>query len=82
MTLLVISQLLNVSLETGGMVADYDKIAEAEKLVGSNRLVFGSGMPLISPVYALGMLRDSSIPNLDKERILSKNAKKVFNLPD
>lgn len=71
----------NLYLETGGMVADYDKIAEAVDVVGAHRLLFGTGMPLVSPVYALGMVRDSAVPPMEKDRILSRNAKKVFNLP-
>jgi len=74
------AKIMNVYLETGGMVADYDKLAEALDIVGGHRLLFGSGMPLINPVYALGMVRDSAIPAIEKERILSRNARKVFNL--
>jgi len=70
----------NIRLEIGGMVADYDKLAEAVAAVGAHRLLFGSGMPLINPVYALGMVRDSSIPAMEKDRILSRNAVKQFNL--
>jgi predicted TIM-barrel fold metal-dependent hydrolase len=75
------AKIINVYLETGGMVADYDKLAEAVDLMGGYRLLFGAGMPLINPAYALGMIRDSSIPAMEKDRILSKNAKKVFKLP-
>lgn len=81
MAIALASKIPNVFLETGGMVADYDKLAEAVEVVGAHRLLFGSGMPLINPVYALGMVRDSSIAAPDKDRILSRNAKKVFNLP-
>ena len=70
----------NIRLETGGMVADFDKLAEAVAVVGAHRLLFGSGMPLINPVYALGMVRDSSVAPTDKDRILSRNAIKMFNL--
>ena len=63
------------------MVTDYDKLAEAAQVVGIHRLIFGSGMPLINPVYALGMVRDSAIPAVDKDRILTRNAKKLFNIP-
>jgi predicted TIM-barrel fold metal-dependent hydrolase len=70
----------NIRLEIGGLVADFDKLAEAVAVVGAHRLLFGSGMPLINPVYALGMVRDSSIPATEKDRILSRNAIKMFNL--
>lgn len=80
MALALASKITNVYLETGGMVADYDRLAEALEVVGGHRLLFGSGMPLINPVYALGMVRDSSIPATEKDRILSRNARKVFNI--
>jgi predicted TIM-barrel fold metal-dependent hydrolase len=80
MALALASNITNIYLETGGMVADYDKLAEAIEVVGGHRLLFGSGMPLINPVYALGMIRDSTIPPTEKERILARNARKVFNL--
>ncbi len=81
MAIALAAKIPNVYLETGGMVTDYDKLAEAVQVVGVHRLIFGSGMPLINPVYALGMVRDSAIPAMDKDRILSRNAKKLFNIP-
>lgn len=80
MALSLAAKIANVYLEIGGMVAEFDKLAEAVEVVGGHRLLFGSGMPLINPVYALGMVRDSSISAVEKDRILSRNAKKVFNL--
>ncbi|HEY3378850.1 MAG TPA: amidohydrolase family protein [Armatimonadota bacterium] len=80
MALSLAAKITNVYLETGGMAADYDKLAEAVEIVGAHRLLFGSGMPMVSPVYALGMIRDSSVGAIEKERILSRNARKVFNL--
>ena len=80
MALALAAKITNVYLETGGMVADFDKLAEAVDMVGAHRLLFGSGMPLVNPVYALGMIRDSAIPPTEKERILARNAIKVFAL--
>ena len=81
MAIALAAKIPNVYLETGGMVTDYDKLAEAAQVVAAvHRLLFGSGMPLINPVYALGMVRDSAIPAMDKDRILSRNAKKLFNI--
>lgn len=80
MALSLASEIVNIYLETGGMVADYDKLAEALDALGGHRLLFGSGMPLVNPVYAMGMIRDSAIPAIEKDRILGKNAVKVFNL--
>jgi predicted TIM-barrel fold metal-dependent hydrolase len=72
------AKIVNVYLEVGGMVADYDKLAEALQVVGVHRLVFGTGMPLVSPAYALGMVRDSAIGAAEKDRILARNAKSLF----
>ena len=80
MALSLAAKITNIYLETGGMVADFDKLAEAVEIVGGHRLLFGAGMPLINPAYALGMVRDSAIPPMEKDRILSRNARKVFNL--
>lgn len=80
MAISLAAKITNIYLETGGMVADYDKLAEALDVVGGHRLLFGSGMPMINPVYALGVVRDSSIPATEKDRILSRNARKVFNV--
>ena len=80
MAISLAAKFTNIYLETGGMVADFDKLAEALTIITGNRLLFGSGMPLVSPVYALGMMRDSSIPPVEKDRILSKNARRLFNL--
>ncbi len=81
MAISLASKIPSVHLETGGMVADFDKLAEALEVVGAHRLLFGSGMPLINPVYSLGMIRDSTIPAMEKDRILARNAKKLFNIP-
>lgn len=80
MALALAAKITNIYLETGGLYTDFDKLAEALEIVGGHRLLFGSGMPLINPVYSLGMVRDSSIPPAEKERILARNARKVFNL--
>lgn len=80
MALSLAEKSVNILLETGGLVADFDKFAEAVQTLGAYRLLFGTGIPLVNPVYALGMIRDSSIPVMEKDRILARNAKKVFNL--
>jgi len=80
MALSLAAKVTNIYLETGGVEADFDKFSEAIQALGAHRLLFGSGMPLVNPVYALGMIRDSAIPAIEKERIMIRNAKKVFNI--
>ena len=80
MAISLAAKITNIYLETGGMVADFDKLTEALTILTGNRLLFGSGMPLVNPVYSLGMIRDSSIPAIEKDRILAKNARRLFNM--
>jgi hypothetical protein len=70
----------NIHLEIGGIVADNGKLSEAVDTLGPHRIIFGSGMPLVNPAYTLGVVRDSNIANMDKEKILFRNAKKIFGL--
>jgi len=70
----------NIYLEIGGIVADSDKLSEAVSILGPHRLLFGSGMPFVNPAYILGSVGDSNIENMDKEKILFRNAKKIFLL--
>jgi len=68
----------NVHLECGGVWAEQDKIGYAAEAVGGHRIVFGSNLPLVHPVYVLGMVRDAGISARDKDRILHQNARKLF----
>ena len=70
----------NIYLEIGGLVADSDKLSEAVSILGPHRILFGSGMPFVNPAYILGEVGDSNIENMDKEKILFRNAKKIFLL--
>jgi predicted TIM-barrel fold metal-dependent hydrolase len=70
----------NVHLECGGVWAEQDKIKYAAEAVGGHRIVFGSNLPLVHPVYALGMVRDAGISPRDKDRILHQNARKLFRI--
>lgn len=67
----------NVFVECGGPCADQDKIAQAIETVGPRRVVFGSGMPLTSPIYVLGMIRDAQVPAPIKDAILQRNVTRL-----
>lgn len=71
---------VNVMLDVGGTSPDADRIKMAVEQVGAHRLVFGTGTPLVHPVYAIGMVRDAQISAHDKDRILYRNAAKLFKL--
>jgi len=70
----------NTYLEVCGSVQDRDRIREAVDAVGAERILFGSDMTLINPVYIIGVIEDADIPREAKELILYENAKRLFNL--
>jgi predicted TIM-barrel fold metal-dependent hydrolase len=72
-------QATNILLETSGAL-DRVKIPAAIETIGSHRVLFGSGMPLLDPAAALGLIADSDISKADQRRILHDNAVKLFNL--
>lgn len=73
-------QSVNLFLDCGGSRAYADRIRSAAEAIGAHRLLFGSGLPLTSPIFGLGMVRDSELSAVDKDKILSQNAKKLLNL--
>jgi predicted TIM-barrel fold metal-dependent hydrolase len=73
-------QAANISLEMSGSL-DRAKVPAAIEALGSHRLLFGSGLPALDPVAALGLLDDGDVRPNDRRRILVDNAEKVFGLP-
>lgn len=76
----VSKRITNLMLEVGGTLPAADRIKQAVEMLGAHRLLFGTGTPLVHPVFAIGMVRDSGIPANDKDRILYRNALKLFKL--
>jgi predicted TIM-barrel fold metal-dependent hydrolase len=74
-------QSVNIFLETSGPL-DRAKIPAAIEVLGSHRLLFGSGMPHLDPVAELGLMDDSDLSPLDLKRIHHENAAKLFNLDE
>lgn len=74
-------QSVNIFLEISGAL-DRVKIPAAVEAVGSHRILFGSGMPQIDPVAALGLIEDSDISPGDQRRILHDNAARLFRLDE
>src|SRR5579884_116862 len=74
-------QSVNISLETSG-VLDRVKIPAAVGQIGAHRVLFGSGVPHLDPVAALGLIDDSDLSSLDRRRILNDNAAKLFRIDE
>jgi len=76
----VAKEAVNIYLDCGGRVADRDKIKYVVDVLGPNRILFGTNMPLVNPVFAVGMVRDSQISTGVKDRILYHNAQRLFGI--
>jgi predicted TIM-barrel fold metal-dependent hydrolase len=65
---------LCLSRVTGGVM---EKLVE---IAGADRIVFGTDAPLMDPGYQLGRVLTAKISPEDKEKILYRNAVKLFHL--
>lgn len=54
------------------------RIAQAVNIMGADRVVFGSDMPLTTPGFELYKVGHAPVSDLDKEKILFKNAQRLL----
>lgn len=71
----------NVLLETSGH-PDRAKIPAAVEVLGAHRLVFGSDAPHTDAAAAVGLIEDSDLSDDARARILSENARRLFDLDE
>ncbi|HEY3298064.1 MAG TPA: amidohydrolase family protein [Armatimonadota bacterium] len=76
---MTLSTLLNVSLETSGSF-DAEKIEDAIENLSPARVLFGSNLPFSDPACMLALIQNSDIPKSTLERILSRNATRLYSL--
>lgn len=74
-------QSVNILLEISGAL-DRAKIPAAIEAIGSHRILFGSGMPTLDPVAAIGLISDSGITVGDQRRIMHDNMARLVALDD
>lgn len=55
-----------------------DKIKEAKRRIGTERILFGTDLPLLNPAWALGMIESADITPREREMILYDNAKQIW----
>ncbi len=73
---------LNLFLDISGALTP-EKIEYAmDTLGGTRKLLFASGAPATDPAAVLGMLNDLKLDADDREKILSGNALRLFDLGD
>ena len=70
----------NLYLDTCASYADYDKVGTAVKMLGANRVLFGSGMTECNPFLQKGAVLDAEISSREKEMVLYENAQRVFDI--
>lgn len=68
----------NVYPEISCSIVETGKVDWAVKQVGSERVLFGSDLNLLSPALSLGLVLDADISEADRENILYNNALKLF----
>jgi uncharacterized protein len=69
----------NLILGTTGVVYDFP-ITKAVKAIGSDRVVYGSEMPINNPVHEIQKIRDTKISAEDKEKILGLNLLRILKM--
>lgn len=70
----------NVWTDFSGSINHENDLRYAKRMVGADRLLFGSDMPGISFIVSYSQVLESEFTEDEKEKILSGNAKKLFKL--
>ena len=70
----------NLYLDTCASYADRDKIGTAVKILGAERVLFGSGMTEGTPFLQKGAVLDAQISDREREMVLYENARRLFGI--
>lgn len=73
-----IKNLRNVWTDFSGSICRCDGLVYAKKMVGADRLLFGSDMPGISFLVSYGQLLEADFTKEERENIFGLNALKLF----
>ena len=68
----------NVWLDFSGSISHADDLEYAVRLVGADRLLFGSDMPDLAFQCSYGQLIEADLTPEDREKIAWKNAVRLF----
>lgn len=68
----------NMYIEFCCSYSELPKVEYAIETVGSDKVMFGSDMDLFNPAFILGMVEDADLSEEIKEKILHKNAEKLY----
>lgn len=73
-----IKDVLNISFLPGAAWCERDVIAQAVATMGERRILWSSDWGRLHPAAAMGMLRDSSVGKLQRERIVLRNGRELL----
>jgi uncharacterized protein len=69
----------NVSVDMSGSIYRRDDIDYTKKLIGAERIIFGSDLPDINVVTTIGQIEEAKLTKEEKDLIYYKNALKILN---
>ncbi len=70
----------NLYLDTCASYADHDKVGVAVRMLGADRVLFGSGATEGSLFMQKGAILDPDLTEQDQPQVLYDNARRVFDL--
>lgn len=73
-----IRELLNVSFLPSAAWCERDVVAQAIAILGERRVLWSSDWGKLNPAAAMGMVRDSAINKLQRERIVMRNPRELL----
>lgn len=73
-----IKDVLNISFLPSAAWCERDVVAQAVETLGERRVLWSSDWGLLHPAAAMGMLRDSTVGKLQRERIVLRNARELL----
>lgn len=68
----------NVSVDISGSIFHRDDIDYAKKLLGADRIVFGTDMPLVSFLNTYGQVQEADLTDAERQAVLSGNALRLL----
>ena len=76
----IIKNVSNVWTDISGIGFRNGDVEHAVKILGENRILFGTDIPGCSFSASIGKVNEAEISEIAKEKIFCKNAKTVYNL--
>lgn len=74
-----IKEVLNISFLPSAAFAERDILAQAVATVGERRVLWGSDWGHLHPAAALGMVGDSALTGLQRDRVTLRNARELLS---